>query len=141
MNFWSTQFIVSIPFKTFLIIYLLSFTMKVFNPTIPNESKNNNLLVREMFKMLHQCVSDWSSLSVIGVMKEYIFFRHHFFKYHKFIYFIGRKHTKKIIINVFIIYIFKYLLIFHETYFQYLINWFTNQINPSIYKIITYASI
>ena len=73
VNFLSSFLIFSIPFSTLLITFLWSWMTKFFSPSIPNESNNKSLFEGEFFRILHQCVTILSDLSVFAVRNGYFY--------------------------------------------------------------------
>lgn len=106
-----------------------------------NQTATPCLLEKCLKCSTNACLADL--LICIWNNKRILFFGRHFPKRHKFIYFVHREYTQIIFINIFIIYIFKYfyyLKIWYSTRYIYnsLIKHFADQVNTSIYNIVTY---
>ena len=105
--------------------------------------KSKNLLFGEMFKIFHQRVPLPPLLPVFEIMTGYFFYRYHFFKQNKLLYLITGKNTKKIFLNIFVIYFLKYFSVskLEISFDIFLFKSFTSQFNPFLYNIIIYTSI
>ena len=140
MSFWSAN---SRAFSNFPTIYLSSLTMKCFMSLILNESK---VTARFLVKCAKYSTSECRLHHFCLYFRLWmdIFYQALFFKHNKLIYFIRGENTKKILINAFIIYFFKYffsLKIRYTPWHILLVKPFTNQFNPSIYKMIVHTCI